>query len=341
MSASVQTASRPAPLQPGNAPHHRMENVSFAPQTRSRLETEVRFRKLLTGAQVNPLDGINLVASSRALNWEGMKLEVGVSRGLDVEDLVVDGHYLVLNLGEETIELETKRDDEWVSASLPPKSFWINTEGHPFSLRHSSHTYFATCLIDGGYLDNRVGHHCALQNVCGASDRLLASLMEAMIACLFEQQADEKTRQLSNEIIGNFLDALAMRFGKRVGACVNKGGIAPSQLRALKSWAESRLDQSLSVADMAARVELSSAHFSREFKRSTGTTPWRFIIDLRLKKARHAIYSGYSVGEAAAVAGFSDQAHLTRAFKQSYGLPPATFLRSCGRSSRHTLVDGN
>ncbi|MEJ2410267.1 MAG: AraC family transcriptional regulator [Novosphingobium sp.] len=318
-----------------------MAAVSLAPpQLKPRLKTEVRFRKLLTGAQVDALEGINLLASSRALNWEGVKLEVGASRGWEVEDLVVDSHYLVLNLDDKAIELETKRDDVWVPATLPPKTFWINTEGEPFSVRHSRQTYFATCLIDGGFLDNRVGYHCALQNVCGASDRLLASLMEAMIACLWDQQADPQTRQLSNEITGNFLDALTMRFGKRVGAFVNKGGIAPSQLRALKCWVESSLDQSLSVAEMAARVELSPAHFSREFKRSTGTTPWRFIMDLRLKKARHAIYSGCSVGEAAAAAGFSDQAHLTRAFKQSYGLPPATFLRSCARSSRHTLVEG-
>lgn len=305
-----------------------------------RLSTDVRFRKLLTGAQVDALEAINLLASSRSLNWEGVKLEVGVSRGWNVKDLVVDGHYLVLNLGDEAIEFETRQDDVWVPASLPPKTFWINTEGNPFSVRHDNRTYFATCLIDGGFLDNRVGYHCAMRNVCGAPDRLLASLMEAMIACLFEQQADQ-TRRLSIEIMGNFLDALVMRFGTRLGAFVNKGGIAPSQLRALKGWVESRLDQPLSVAEMAARVDLSPAHFSREFKRSTGTTPWRFIMDLRLKKARLAINSGCSVGEAAAAAGFSDQAHLTRAFKQSYGLPPATFRRRCARYSWHTLGGGN
>jgi AraC family transcriptional regulator len=340
VSAGLQSASCNAPLRAGNVSQLRMAKASLAPpQLHPRLNSEVRFRELLTGAQVDALEEIHLLASSRALNWEGVKLEVGVSRGWDVEDLVVDGHYLVLNLGDEPIELETKRDGVWVPVSQPPKTFWINTEGDPFSVRHDRHTYFATCLIDGGFLDNRVGYHCALRNVCGASDRLLAGLMDAMIACLSEQQT-EPDRQLANEIRGNFLDALVMRFGRRVGAFVNKGGIAPSQLTALKCWVESRLDQSLSVAEMAARVELSPAHFSREFKRSTGTTPWRFIMDLRLKKARHAIYSGCSVGEAAAAAGFSDQAHLTRAFKQSYGLPPATFLRSCARSSRHTLVEG-
>ncbi|MEJ2456960.1 MAG: hypothetical protein P8Y58_01965, partial [Novosphingobium sp.] len=88
-----------------------MAAVSLAPpQLKPRLKTEVRFRKLLTGAQVDALEGINLLASSRALNWEGVKLEVGASRGWEVEDLVVDSHYLVLNLDDKAIELETKRD---------------------------------------------------------------------------------------------------------------------------------------------------------------------------------------------------------------------------------------
>ncbi|MDG0902079.1 helix-turn-helix domain-containing protein, partial [Pseudomonas sp. L01] len=41
---------------------------------------------------------------------------------------------------------------------------------------------------------------------------------------------------------------------------------------------------------------------------------------------------GQTLAEAALAAGFADQSHMTRHFGQSYGLPPARWLRMLGRA---------
>jgi AraC family transcriptional regulator len=118
-----------------------------------------------------------------------------------------------------------------------------------------------------------------------------------------------------------------------------RAGIPPSKLSYLEAWIKGMLEKTFTVEDMADRVGLSVAHFSREFKHSTGMTPWRFVISIRLDAARSAILKGCSIGEAAVKFGFSDHAHLNRIFKQRYGMSPSTFLRKQGCSRCLDLAD--
>jgi len=49
---------------------------------------------------------------------------------------------------------------------------------------------------------------------------------------------------------------------------------------------------------------------------------------LRLRAARQALAGGTPPGQAAADAGFADQAHLTRWFRRCYGITPAAYARA-------------
>lgn len=51
----------------------------------------------------------------------------------------------------------------------------------------------------------------------------------------------------------------------------------------------------------------------------------------RLDLVRALLVQGQSLTQAALIAGFSDQSHMTRQFRQAYGLPPARWLKMLGR----------
>ncbi len=85
---------------------------------------------------------------------------------------------------------------------------------------------------------------------------------------------------------------------------------------------------SLTVGELAAVIGLSPAHFAREFKRATRETPHTFVLRRRLERARQLLIEGCPISEAAQRCGFSDQPHLTRAFKERYGLSPGVFVRT-------------
>lgn len=78
--------------------------------------------------------------------------------------------------------------------------------------------------------------------------------------------------------------------------------------------------------DRLARLSgVQRATLIRRFAREVGITPYAYITQLRVRRARRAILAGIRLAEAADQAGFADQSHMTRAFKRQYGLPPARY----------------
>lgn len=108
------------------------------------------------------------------------------------------------------------------------------------------------------------------------------------------------------------------------------GGEAGPVARAQALMA-ARHDEALSLAVIAGRVGLPRHHLIRAFRRETGLTPHAWLVDLRVRRARERLRRGEAPGAVAAATGFSDQAHLTRAFKARLGVTPGAF-RAAHRS---------
>jgi AraC-like DNA-binding protein len=62
---------------------------------------------------------------------------------------------------------------------------------------------------------------------------------------------------------------------------------------------------------------------ARHFRAMLGTSPYRYLTLRRLDKARSMMREGRSLASSAIACGFADQSHMTRQFKQAYGLSPS------------------
>lgn len=65
----------------------------------------------------------------------------------------------------------------------------------------------------------------------------------------------------------------------------------------------------------------------RQFRAVHGVSPYRYAKMRRLDRARALIRDGHDLADTAAAAGFSDQSHLTRQFKETYGFAPGRWRR--------------
>ena len=80
--------------------------------------------------------------------------------------------------------------------------------------------------------------------------------------------------------------------------------------------------------DLATAAGCSRYAAYRAFRSVAGLAPGEYQRQLRLRAARQALARGTPAGQAAADAGFADQAHLTRWFRRCYGITPAAYARA-------------
>ncbi|MGK7752075.1 MULTISPECIES: helix-turn-helix domain-containing protein [unclassified Roseovarius] len=104
--------------------------------------------------------------------------------------------------------------------------------------------------------------------------------------------------------------------------------LTAAQMRRVALRVEEARGHRLSIAQMAEAVNLSESWFSLVFKNTTGMSPHQWHLNKRLEQARNLLTeTDLSVADIADRLGFSDQAHLTRAFRQLVGKTPGTWRR--------------
>ena len=86
----------------------------------------------------------------------------------------------------------------------------------------------------------------------------------------------------------------------------------------------------LTADDLAAAAGCSRFTAARAFTTVYGLAPSDYQRQLRLRAARSLLTGGATAAEAAACAGFADQAHLTRWFRRCYGVTPGAYRQAVG-----------
>jgi transcriptional regulator GlxA family with amidase domain len=100
-------------------------------------------------------------------------------------------------------------------------------------------------------------------------------------------------------------------------------------LAALLPWAIERLDQPLTVEDLARRAGMSSRHLGRHFKSVTGTTPLQWLLTQRIRHAQELLEkTDDSVDSIATATGMGTSTTLRRHFNRTIGVPPDAYRRT-------------
>ena len=83
-----------------------------------------------------------------------------------------------------------------------------------------------------------------------------------------------------------------------------------------------RLDEAVTIDDLASEVGMSRAVFHRKFKQATTMSPIQFVKAMRLNSAAMQIAKGVTVSEAAMDVGYVSASQFSREFKRAYGQTP-------------------
>jgi AraC-like DNA-binding protein len=89
---------------------------------------------------------------------------------------------------------------------------------------------------------------------------------------------------------------------------------------------QAQVDGTPRVGEIAARLGLSATRLTHVFSKEVGIPFRRFVLWTRIKRATEAVQRGADLTAAAFAAGFSDAAHLSRTFREMFGLSPSLLL---------------
>ena len=100
----------------------------------------------------------------------------------------------------------------------------------------------------------------------------------------------------------------------------------PRSVRRAIEYIHANLSENVRLEDIAAAARLSTFHFAREFAKTTGVAPHRYLMRARVAKVRKLLAeSELGLAAIADEAGFSDQSHMSKVFRRLTGLTPKTF----------------
>ncbi|MFF8536642.1 AraC family transcriptional regulator [Streptomyces sp. NPDC015532] len=101
----------------------------------------------------------------------------------------------------------------------------------------------------------------------------------------------------------------------------------PLALR-LRELLDERVVEGVTLDEAALLVHAHPAHLVRAFSGAFGIAPHQYLMSRRVDRARRLLLDGRPPGEAAVLAGFYDQSHLTRHFRRLVGVTPGRYVRS-------------
>jgi AraC family transcriptional regulator len=161
----------------------------------------------------------------------------------------------------------------------------------------------------------------------GGFDSVVHHLGQPLVSAL------ERPLHASKIFLDHVLQALNSHFvcsygGVRMSAPQFRGGLSSLQMRRATELLEAHLDGDIALQQVAEACELSVSHFSRAFKQTFRTPPYRWLIERRVDRARDLMTnSRLPLADIAIRCGFADQSALNRSFKRIHGVTPGIWRR--------------
>ncbi len=110
---------------------------------------------------------------------------------------------------------------------------------------------------------------------------------------------------------------------------IYEGGIPQRQLQQILDYIDTHLERNIKLADLARLLDMSQFHFSRLFKQSIEMSPYQYLIQQRIERAKQLLKkTDRLIVDIALECGFNSHSHLSKQFRQFTGMTPKAYRYS-------------
>jgi AraC family transcriptional regulator len=105
-----------------------------------------------------------------------------------------------------------------------------------------------------------------------------------------------------------------------------QGGLPQHQLMQVLEYIDAHLEEDIKLVDLATLLDMSQFHFSTLFKQAIGTSPYQYLLQQRIERAKQLLkQTERSIVDIALECGFNSHSHLSKQFRQLTGITPTAY----------------
>ncbi len=266
--------------------------------------------------------------SSKSKGWSGVVIEYHHHPPNELVSPPLSQHLITLNCGS-PYHLMQQLDGQVYEGQVVKGDIILTPANHPTQWRWDHQVDVLHLCFEPTFVAKMAAEvvevdaaRVEVLNCFAASDLQIQQIGQLLLA---ELEAEKLGNRLYAESLANALAVHLIREYSTIEKTVRQysGGLSKSKLQRAIAYIQEYLDQDLSLDEIAAEVDLSSYHFARLFKQSTGLAPHQYQIRCRVERAKELLQQGeMTIADIATQVGFYDQSHLSRHFKRIVGVSP-------------------
>jgi len=271
-------------------------------------------------------------ASSEGLGWSSAFASVQRERAYEGKLHALSDSLMVLHRGG-PVDITYTVGGKSVGRHIPKGGVFFLPAGHECDVAlhaalDSTHIYLRSDLFAEG---ESVAHNVlgGLAPMYGENDAVLAHLAAAVgdtvIAGLPASSlfVDPIVSAIANRFIAINYHTPAAEPGKQTQRLTHR------QMQRIREFVEANLETDIRLEMMAGICGRSTEYFVRVFKATAGVSPYQYVLNLRIERAKALLgVEGASIADVALQCGFSHQEHLTRMFRRFTGVTPGRYRSS-------------
>jgi AraC family transcriptional regulator len=274
------------------------------------------------------------VLSSREQGWENILVEQFQPPAGEARFDQGDEHAIYLSLAPRPVHALQVQEGKTYTGLYGKGDISIMPAQVPFFTRWNSDDRFLLTRIPSRFIQNvaketinRNPDHLELLPVFQNRDPQL----EAIGMMLLTELQQEDSSRLYIESLANVLAVHLLRqyAATQPQVTVYEGGLPQRQLSRVLDYMNDHLEHDIKLVDLAALLNMSQFHFSHLFKQAIGTSPYQYLLQQRIERAKQLLKgSDRSIMEIAFLCGFNSHSHLSKQFRQVTGMTPKAYRAS-------------
>ncbi len=264
--------------------------------------------------------------------WENIRVEHLQNPPAEGNYLCEDGHTVFISLAPRPLEYLQIQDGVTYNGLYRPGDILITPANVPLFVRWKGQENCLQIQIKAKFLEQ------IAQETLSRNSNLFQlipqfqvndSHLQGITKILFEEyQQEVSNNQLYLDSLTNILAVNLVRHHGTTKPVlpVYQGGLSPYQLSQVFDYIDAHLDRNLKLEDLAKLLALSQFHFSRLFKQSLGLSPYQYLIEQRIERAKQLLkQTNQSILDIALNCGYNSHSHLSKQFRQVTGMTPKAY----------------